>query len=1060
MNLDKKDEKQLLKMLSSSISEKSYEFEVLFKRSDKQDIDKKTFDRIFKKLRADKLNLNQENPSLEIFLENENLRVSILGKSNIEKYRRTDDINIIDHDCLVFVKKKMVFDDSGNKIANLTIPDYNLKVKIKSENLIESNSSYIQKIKESWKSSRKILYRYKNRYSYTDSQKLFSFDLSIVKQSTKSEGEQINTFRKVSESNVFKNPQEYEIELEFTGNKNKTNFKLSVNDIYEQLLSNMVKIIQVIQNNSYILSNSEAENLLNNYSQVVCQKNIDPQIRSKINNKGHGGIGPKVVSLEMTHIFEQTEELLGKYFKDSHVPSILVDYSVTEKTDGERQFLFISNEGKGYLIDNLMNFRDINIHFLGLKNCILDGEYVTKSKHKENINHFLIFDCYFMNGTDVRDLPLYTPDKQIKLESRLDKVKEVAKEFRKIDKKNSKRVKIFSKEYKFGDINTPGKTIFKKCNDIWKSVHQEKYQYEIDGLIFTPIKSPVGGKFEKNDKFYSGRSWFELFKWKPPQDNTIDFLVKIQQEDGQDKIGYKNVDGEIKKYKTLLLYIGDHTTNKNIDPYDLIAESKASEEQKGSYVAKEFVPNEPLDPEAYIAHVITDIKNNRDEIVPLKGGGVIKNGMIVEMSYNKDLEKNWRWIPRNIRFDKTALRLRGDSQFGNNYKTAVSIWSSYYNPITENMILRGEDIPENPMDNNKIYYHVETNKRVDSPLIALRDFHNLYVKNKLYECTSNMFQKPSLLELACGKGGDMPRWIKHDFSVIVGIDLYEDNIENKNNGAIKRYLDNRKKYTDNTKMYFLAGDCGKNIKDGSFTSGFYENIFKVLWNNDKTVNINRTLESSSLGICNQGFDIISCQFAIHYFFKDTSSLNSFVLNLSENIKENGFFIGTCLDGKSIFDNLLAIEKDSKIEHLIDNLPLWSIKKLYEHSRMKNDDTSLGMEIDVFVASIGESQREYLVNFSYFVSVMEKYGFQLLDFEECTNFNIPFGNDKKSSGLFEKMYQNMFTEGNSDSSLMNKYGEASSLEVQSGIQKYSFFNRWFIFRKTGSSIKSKKIKVKK
>ena len=33
---------------------------------------------------------------------------------------------------------------------------------------------------------------------------------------------------------------------------------------------------------------------------------------------------------------------------------------------------------------------------------------------------------------------------------------------------------------------------------------------------------------------------------KPPEDNTIDFLVRIQQEDGKDKIGYKNVNGVIK----------------------------------------------------------------------------------------------------------------------------------------------------------------------------------------------------------------------------------------------------------------------------------------------------------------------------------------------------------------------------------------------------------------------------------------------------------------------------------------------------------------------------------
>ena len=90
----------------------------------------------------------------------------------------------------------------------------------------------------------------------------------------------------------------------------------------------------------------------------------------------------------MSNIFVQTEELINKYYNGMNVPSIRVDYSVTEKTDGDRQFLFISNEGKGYIIDNLMDFREIGIHFPNYKNCIFDGEYVLKTKHKKNINHF------------------------------------------------------------------------------------------------------------------------------------------------------------------------------------------------------------------------------------------------------------------------------------------------------------------------------------------------------------------------------------------------------------------------------------------------------------------------------------------------------------------------------------------------------------------------------------------------------------------------------------------------------------------------------------------------
>ena len=279
MNLDKKDEKQILKLLSSSISESSYEFEVLFKKeSHKGEIDKITFERLNRKLKSENLNRIPINPTLEIFLDRENIRVSVIGKNNINKYRKTNDINSIDIDCIQFMKKRIAFDKTGNKLSNLFLNDYNLKMKVKSENVIQVDNEYIQRLKDDWKSYRKT-FRYKNRISYIDEEELFSFDLSIIKNSDKDDG-QFTYFRKVSDSNVFENHSEYEVELEFIGNKKEIS-DYQDKTLYDKLLSHVIKVIQTIQKSSIILSNRQKEFLLNNYSQVVCQKNIDPQIRSK-----------------------------------------------------------------------------------------------------------------------------------------------------------------------------------------------------------------------------------------------------------------------------------------------------------------------------------------------------------------------------------------------------------------------------------------------------------------------------------------------------------------------------------------------------------------------------------------------------------------------------------------------------------------------------------------------------------------------------------------------------------------------------------------------------------
>ena len=46
-------------------------------------------------------------------------------------------------------------------------------------------------------------------------------------------------------------------------------------------------------------------------------------------------------------------------------------------------------------------------------------------------------------------------------------------------------------------------------------------------MIFTPTNLAVGAYAENEQPKLSG-SWNRVFKWKPPEENTIDFLVKFQ----------------------------------------------------------------------------------------------------------------------------------------------------------------------------------------------------------------------------------------------------------------------------------------------------------------------------------------------------------------------------------------------------------------------------------------------------------------------------------------------------------------------------------------------------
>ena len=53
--------------------------------------------------------------------------------------------------------------------------------------------------------------------------------------------------------------------------------------------------------------------------------------------------------------------------------------------------------------------------------------------------------------------------------------------------------------------------------------------YRIDGLIYLPTLLPVKAELDRKSVDYIGGTWYHNFKWKPPEENTIDFQVYIVQ---------------------------------------------------------------------------------------------------------------------------------------------------------------------------------------------------------------------------------------------------------------------------------------------------------------------------------------------------------------------------------------------------------------------------------------------------------------------------------------------------------------------------------------------------
>ena len=357
-------------------------------------------------------------------------------------------------------------------------------------------------------------------------------------------------------------------------------------------------------------------------------------------------------------------------------------------------------------------------------------------------------------------------------------------------------------------------------------------------------------------------------------------------------------------------------------------------------------------------------------------------------------------------------------------------------PITEEMISSGENIPE-LLGDDDVYYNRSTK---DTNTKALRNFHNLYVKRKLILGVSN--QNDTLIDYAVGKAGDFPKWIASKLSFVFGIDVSKDNIENRKDGACARYLNYKYKFKKMPSALFAHGNSSLNIRNGkALVSERDKQISNAVFGNgskDKEELGDGVYRH--FGIGKDGFNVSSCQFALHYFFESDKTLHNFLRNLSECTKINGYFVGTCYDGQTVFNVLKDKNKGDSMTIYQDKEKIYEIIKQYSHSGFPEDEYSLNYPIDVYQESINKVFREYLVNFDYFQRVMEDYGFSLAGTEEAKAMGLPNG-----TGLFDELFQMMKTEIEENYRNKKEYDSAHKMTVEE--KRISFMNRYFVFRKT-------------
>jgi len=995
-----------------------------------------------------------------------NIRAEITGSDLIQEYCRTNSLQkVVDMPSTLFNKikftqKMTATTNTGEYIKKLDMDDFNFRVSYQTEQDYNVHSNISKNIISKWSESKKI-FRTMNRVRfYHDEYPIFA-DISIVKSSKRVNHVPVPQYT-IQDADVFANLETYEIELEIDNSKVGTGTKYTTPS---PLLIDLRKCIRIVlsglQGSKYPISYPDQQSILESYMKMI--RGQDYQLK-RIYPKDFIGAGS--FTLQIENIIEPNEE--------SSTINIRNNYCVTEKADGDRKLLYISNNGKIYLIDTNMR-----VIFTGSKtsektifNSLLDGEHIKEDKTGSYINLFAAFDIYYVNNRSVREFPFikYLSDEEI---TDMEDGETVSKKYRlellrelidvmkptSILESSSDEVESQEKKRPSGIIvkcksfysSHDYQNIFSACSRKLSDIADGLFEYTTDGLIFTPMDLPVGGTTVNGAPGPLSKStWDRSFKWKPAEFNTIDFLVSVKKDKtGRDEIHHIFQDGrtmeksqDIIQYKTLILKCGfDERKHGYMNPCQDILNDKLPSpddiDNADTYKPVPFHPTNPYDENAHLCNIALQGDENNMHMMT-EENEYFEDDMIVEFKYIGDNKDGWRWVPLRVRYDKTAELRSGMKNYGNAYHVANNNWHSIHQPITNNMISTGENLPQYE-SNDDVYYNRSSDETTTQ---GLRDFHNLFVKQKLIVGVSE--RGDTLIDYAVGKAGDMSKWIRAKLRFVFGVDVSSDNIHNRMDGACARFIRANKKYTNMPKSLFVTGNSSHNIRNGEAvdTDKDKQIIKAVFGNGPKDISLLGKGVYNQYGIAETGFNISSCQFAMHYFFENKTTFHNFIRNVAECTKINGYFIGTCYDGKTVFNLLDNKPNGTGFTIFKNNRKIYEITKEYDQTGFPSEEMSLGYGINVYQESINKVFREYLVNFDYLIRIMEDYGFVLVNKEEAETMNLPDG-----SGLFSELYSAMEVELKQEPSRKVDYGRAIYMSPEE--RQISFMNRYFVFKKMRS-----------
>jgi hypothetical protein len=576
----------------------------------------------------------------------------------------------------------------------------------------------------------------------------------------------------------------------------------------------------------------------------------------------------------------------NQYYSEIWPP---VGYLVTDKADGLRCMVYCEGDKMHFLLsDKMMSFggRDGKTN---VPVTIADAELLG--------DRIFVFDVLMVEGKAVADLPMST-----RIGS-LDRVVETMKGF---------DCNVAPSAKKYVTIQDG------KFEEGFSAVWNQPRDYTVDGLI---ISSPVDGYVETKN-----------YKWKPMDQNTIDFLA-IKCPSGLLGIHpYDKIDG-----KTLyLLFVGISRGVMSKIGLSFIKKYKSVFPiTEGAYFPIQFSPS--ANPYAYLYY---DSRDDLDrKIVELVREAAVDTAAVADEAKIVGSMMPGEWKLVRVRDD----RKMESNYFGNDFRVAEITYMNHVDPFYFEDLWKSQNT----------YF-----RGVASTIYEASNKFKRYVISVVMK--DHFTSARRVVDLAAGRGADLHRLMELNVREAIFVDIDPTAISE----LIRRKFAFFKQRQRTGRRYHGRYDDNFETAESMIVHAMVADL-KTPY--EKT--IGRMRDFGALpGSC----DGAVCNFAFHYMCDTNEHIHNFLQLVGTLLAKDGVLMITVMDGQRVFDLLADLKTGEQWTAMAGERPQYAIKKKFTGANL----AKYGQTISVLLPFSDEMYDEPLCNVANLTVVAKKYNLAL------------------------------------------------------------------------------------